>query len=125
MAVLKGRWLLRPGSFSVDMAIKIKPKSVIFYSVMALVSFVLVILSLVALGSFAAKSTELKQDLASIYRGSDEPCWLYAGGPFTFRPRSGPERNCDFVIFGEVVVFLASTALLIVSVVKAIVSADM
>ena len=105
------------------MEFKLKPRSIIFYATMALVHLPLLIVSLVSLGSFVTKSNEIKRDLASIYRGSDEPCWLYAGGRYEFRPRSGPARNCEFVIAGQVMVFLAVVALIAASVVKAVLSA--
>lgn len=105
------------------MEFKLNRRSIVFYATMAFVHLLLLILSLVSLGTFVTKSNEIKRDLASIYRSSDEPCWLYAGGRYEFRPRSGPERNCEFVIAGQVMVFLAAVALVAVSVVKAVLSA--
>ena len=101
------------------MKLKLDVKSLIFRGVIpAIVYFVLLLIALVALGSFAAKNTEIQNNLARRYAGSSKPCGLYATG--INPPKSGPERNCQFVITGQAIVLVVGVFLLVWSVILAV-----
>ena len=109
------------------MGLRLNIKSVIFHGIMALVYFVLIVIALVALGSFATKNADIQRNLNDMVSSSDSPCALYAspGDRSTSTlPMSGPERNCQFVLAGEVIVFVAAVVLLVVSVIKAIIGIE-
>ena len=126
----KPRCKLAPGNifYSAKMGLRLNIKSVIFHGIMALVYFVLIVIALVALGSFATKNADIQRNLNDMVSSSDSPCALYAsrGGDISTStlPMSGPERNCQFVLAGEVIVFVAAVVLLVVSVIKAIIGIE-
>ena len=97
-------------------------RSILFNGTMVIVYVALIVVTLVALGFFAAKNADVQKNLNSTYASSDSPCALYASSD---PPMSGPEINCRFVIAGEVIVLAAGISLLVLSVVKAAIGVNL
>ena len=104
------------------MRFRTSAKSILFHGTMVVVYIALIIITLVAVGFFAAKNADVQKNLNSTYASSSSPCALYASSD---PPMSGPEINCRFVIAGEVIVLAAGVFLLVLSVIKAVVGVNL